>query len=307
MAEKSDIQQQHNGSGDNVGHNKIINNIANYVKGSPNWLLIAFLSLAVLLLFYIAFSDIIKSIFNQIDTDNMVLIKGETVTIGKSGNASDNPSHKVTLSPYWIDENEVTVKEYVEFCIEHGFELPPNPDFKNMTNYFTKKDWENYSVVNVTWYEAKRYCECQNKRLPTEAEWENAARNKKIKLVEQFKPEEGNYPDSSLLIYFKKYHTINLTNDQYPYTSPVGAFIENHNNIFDLNGNVSEWCLDSYSREFYIISSENNPFNSDSTSKYAVVRGPSWFNWNSDVTNRNRKNKSQRYWDIGFRCVATKK
>ncbi|MBU2650984.1 MAG: SUMF1/EgtB/PvdO family nonheme iron enzyme [Bacteroidetes bacterium] len=275
-------------------------------KGLVKLLLFVLLAAAIIY-FWNPISDIFKSDPDR-EMKNMEMINGGLVTIGQSGINSDNPSHNVTLSPFWIDKNEVTVGEYLKYCKEQNIQIPADPNFPNMPDYFTDPKWSNYPVVNISWFEAKLYCERQNKRLPTEAEWESAARNSENNSTYQFLPFETNYPDSSILEYFPDYQPVDLKNDKFPFTSPVGTFKANHNNVFDLNGNVSEWCLDGYEKNYYRESTEFNPVNIDSTLRKAVVRGPSWLTWdNGNVAKRNRRHKNHKYREIGFRCVKRKK
>lgn len=245
-------------------------------------------------------------------TKKMILIKAKDSKIGRSGSSDDDsPERAIYLDAYWIDKFEITVEEYIKHCTENNIEFPPDPTFPNMPNYFTDSRWRKYPAVNITWWEAKRYCECQGKRLPTEAEWENVARFwSNDEYLFPFQTRDyvpiGNYPDSSLIAHFSQFkiHT-KSKNDRFPFTAPTGFFEPNGNGIYDLDGNVSEWCLDAYSSNYYESLSLKNPCNLDSTAKRAVVRGPSWIEWYSIVTQRNRASKARRSIYIGFRCAKS--
>ncbi|MGB0524358.1 MAG: formylglycine-generating enzyme family protein, partial [Flammeovirgaceae bacterium] len=282
-----------------------------YLLRLPKWAyLLFFVGLFVMVLLLVGIGGyFVKNNYDSIQTastERMVAIKGGRTTIGQSGKGViDNPSHEVLLDAYWIDQFEVTVKQYVAFCKTQNYKLPKDPKFQTMPNYFTDSRWENYPAVNVTWYDAQKYCDCLHKRLPTEAEWENAARNTTIKNVKQFQTSMENYPDRSLLAYSPNYGIIEGKADAYPFTAEVGSFSKNSYHLFDMGGNVSEWCLDSYSKDFYLIGQIDNPVNQEE-SDYAVVRGPSWLEWKGgNVAKRDRKKKSMGYRNVGFRCVTT--
>lgn len=247
-------------------------------------------------------------------TKGMVLIKGADVKIGKSGSYDDDgPCHTIHLDSYWIDKHEVTVEEYVKYCKSNNVDIPPDPQFPSMPNYFTDPRWRKYPVVNVTWWEAIQYCKAIGKRLPTEAEWENAARywdqeDHLFPFKDQNGVPTGNYPDISYRGYYPKAKLpTKAKNDGYSFTARVGSFKANGNGTYDLDGNVSEWCMDAYSKNYYKVSPRKNPCNKDTTAKRCVVRGPSWAQWYDVVTTRNRFNKGRRSRYIGFRCALDAK
>jgi len=252
-----------------------------------------------------------KDIITHIDKKNMVYIKGNSFKIGRTGIHNDEtPEHEVFLDSYWIDEDEITVEEYIQYCKENSIDFPPDPNFPTMPNYYTNIKWRKHPVVNITWEEANEYCKSVGKKLPTEAQWEVSARYL-LNSYESLHPfinenglPKGNFPDKSLRKFFPNYVTLNYdTKDNFPFTSPVKSFKANSNGIYDLDGNVSEYCFDTYSKNYYEISNKINPINWVGNSKYCVIRGPSWAQWYDVVTKRNRKYKKRSSKSIGFRCA----
>jgi formylglycine-generating enzyme required for sulfatase activity len=217
---------------------------------------------------------------------------------------------KFSFNDFYIDKNEVTVKDYLNFCKKNNLEYPDNPKFATLPNYFLAKEYQDYPIVNVSWQEAYNYCKSCGKRLPTELEWIVAAKffeNKEVKnpfINESGKP-TGNVPDKSLVRYegFKNYRSLNL-DDANAFPSKVRSYEPNQNGIFDLDGNVSEWCMDNYflevqKQESYLVDKvikENN---------YKVVKGASWKRW-SNIDFRRKIDKNKKFDDLGFRCTKLK-
>ena len=232
----------------------------------------------------------------------MVLIpEGEFQMGSTNGEGDEKPIHTVYLNAFYIDKHEVTVGEYKRFLgATNHRPLPKSVSRTSPT--------DRHPVVEVSWHDAMAYAQWAGKRLPTEAEWEKAARGG---LIGQ------NYPcgetiDSSKANYNK--NTKSGTHNQR--TTPVGTYPANRYGLCDMSGNVAEWCLDTYQRKFYANSTHRNPVagakniqeaiaNAMLSKERRVVRGGSWsFNAKSvRVANRLAEKPSLLSSDVGFRCV----
>ena len=232
----------------------------------------------------------------------MVLIPtGEFQMGSTNGGRDEKPVHTVHLDAFYMDKHEVTVGEYKKFVQATGHRTLSESVFRCSPT-------DQHPVVGVSWHDAMAYAQWAGKRLPTEAEWEKAARGG---LIGQKYP-WGNSIDSSKANYNK--NTKSGTHDEQ--TTPVGKYPANKYDLFDMSGNVSEWCLDAYQKDFYANSPRQNPiagaehlnqivdkFKNIETRR--VVRGGSWsFNAKSvRVANRLGEKPSLLSSDVGFRCV----
>ena len=232
----------------------------------------------------------------------MVLIPtGEFQMGSTNGGRDEKPVHTVHLDAFYMDKHEVTVGEYKKFVQATGHRTLSESVFRCSPT-------DQHPVVGVSWHDAMAYAQWAGKRLPTEAEWEKAARGG---LIGQKYP-WGNSIHSSKANYNK--NTKSGTHDEQ--TTPVGKYPANKYDLFDMSGNVSEWCLDAYQKDFYANSPRQNPiagaehlnqivdkFKNIETRR--VVRGGSWsFNAKSvRVANRLGEKPSLLSSDVGFRCV----
>lgn len=229
-----------------------------------------------------------------------VKIKGSTYIMGNdNGEADEKPEHKVTLSSFEIDKNEITEAQY-EACVRSGKCtsahytdgkcLAWTPDgFRNVGVPFTRRN-PDFPVVCVTWFQAQAYCQAQNKYLPTEAQWEYAA-----SIGKKYKYSWGdNTPSSSLCA---------MSSNQKP--NKVGSFNPNDFGLNDMTGNVWEWTSDFYAKDYYSFSRSDNPPGPEA-GHYRVVRGGGWYS-NAEqlrITNRNWFSPDFAEVSIGFRCVS---
>ncbi|MCE2401316.1 formylglycine-generating enzyme family protein [Candidatus Poribacteria bacterium] len=238
--------------------------------------------------------------------DGMVLIPAGEFQMGsKNGDRDEKPIHTVHLDAFYIDEHEITVGEYKKFIKATGHRALSDSVFRCSPT-------DQHPVVSVSWHDAMAYAQSVGKRLPTEAEWEKAARGG---LIGQKYP-WGNVIDTSKANYNK--NTKSGTHDEQ--TTPVGKYRANKYRLFDMSGNVSEWCLDAYQKNFYAKSPQQNPIagaerlnevidNFQNIETRRVVRGGSWsFNAKSvRVANRMGEKPSLLSSDVGFRCVRNVK
>lgn len=198
----------------------------------------------------------------------------------------ETPAHIVTLPAFEIDKFEVTVGEYARYTQDTG--RPEPREFEN-----SRLNHPRQPVVSITWKNARDYCLWAKKRLPTEAEWEKAARG----TVHKHFP-WGDEPDALNT-------NIRGKGDNYRNSSPGGKFPEGASpyGVMDMSGNVWEWTEDWYQPY------EGNQFDNDLYGEqFKVIKGGSW-NSNLDlarpaVRGKSLPNQKKNY--IGFRCVASK-
>jgi formylglycine-generating enzyme required for sulfatase activity len=191
----------------------------------------------------------------------MVYVPAGTFTMGSRSNYKE-PAHEVYLDAFWIDQAEVTNARY-RLCVDEGVCLPPSySNSATRDKYYGNPEFDDYPVMGVTWFGAQTYCEWANKRLPTEAEWEKAARGTDERLYPW-----GDNIDCSRL------NCCQCVGD----TTRVGSYPSGASpyGCLDMAGNVREWVADWLDRDYYGRSPRENPQGPDSGT-YRVVRGGSW-------------------------------
>ena len=244
------------------------------------------------------------------DGSTVIKIPAGTFTMGSNDGDDEKPVHLVYLDEYYIDKHEVTNRQYKQFCDATGRSNPSDPDFLGMTNYFT--NFPDYPVVNVSWDDATAYCRWAGKRLPTEAEWEKAARGTDSRKYPwgnsaPGSSRNGNFADESAKRRYADWTIINGYDDGYVNTAPVGTFPSGASpyGCLDMAGNVWEWSSDWYSNDYYGQSASNNP-SGPSSGSARVFRGGSW-GGNARYmrcAGRYRHEPSARYDGLGFRCAG---
>lgn len=199
--------------------------------------------------------------------------------------ADEQPRRFIRLSPFAIGKTEVTVGQYRVFAEATGATLPQQPTWSG----------ENFPVVNLTWEESQSFCTWLGGHLPTEAQWEYAARagtgGARYPKGAEISHEEANYDGVE-------------GHDQFAKAAPVASFPPNAFGLFDMLGNVWEWCLDWYQEDYYAKSPEVDPQGPPQGEK-KVVRGGSF---TSDpgrlrLSYRSSLAPNQRWLFTGFRCV----
>lgn len=218
-------------------------------------------------------------------TDEMVFIPAGKFMMGsKDGEPDEQPVHEVEVKSFYIDVHEVTNGDYKRFADATGFSLP----------LFWKPDLDkpDEPVVGVTWHAAKAYAAWAGKRLPTEAEWEYAARGGKG---------SGKYPwGEALDAAFANVQSFGLL--------PVKSLKPNGYGLYDMIGNVWEWCSDWYGSDYYATSSRKNPEGAvEDTNR--VLRGEAWYCGPDQARTANRfyASPDAQSFNIGFRCVMDSK
>ena len=232
----------------------------------------------------------------------------------------EKPVHEVYTDAFYMDEHEVTNAQYRKFIEATGRREPEGYGVVNgKVQWF--KPWQdpNFNnpiqpVVCVSWEDAKAYAEWVGASLPTEAQWEKAARGrlvgKKFPWGDEFPPRElvGNFADESAKRVFPNLSIITGYDDGYVYTAPVGKFAPNGYGLYDMAGNVWEWCLDAYESDYYGRSPERNPVNNNFTNVDSrVLRSGSWrsnnrFDLRCAVRNDNGPTDTDCH--LGFRCCS---
>lgn len=218
---------------------------------------------------------------------------GEFVRGYAGGFPDERFEQTLFLDDFYIDRYEVTNRQYAE-CVQAGrCELPRLPRSVNFADYYASSEYGNYPVIWVTWNDAVDYCSFRGKRLPTEAEWEKAARGS-----------QGNlYP-------WGNDEPTNQTNFNYAAqdVAPVGSFAGDISSygIYDLAGNVREWVADWYQWDYYANAPQTNP-TGPGVGVTKVLRGGSWNDIAIYVRSTSRKNFLPESYDsnLGFRCASS--
>ncbi len=241
---------------------------------------------------------------------DMVFIKGGTFMMGSPSSevnrGDDEYQHSVTLSDFYMGKYEVTYEQYDAFCNSTGRSKPSD------------NGWGRGSrpVTNVSWNDAVAYCEWFSKksgktyRLPTEAEWEYACRAVASSASATSTPfNTGNCLNSSQANYrwdnpYNRCSNSNTT--PLIKTMPVGSYSPNTWGLYDMHGNVWEWCSDWYSADYYKSSPQNNPKGPTTAQSYRVLRGGSWYYYAQRCRSAYRSNYTpdNRNYCMGFRLVS---
>lgn len=203
---------------------------------------------------------------------------------------AEEPVHTVEVAAFYIDVYEVTNAAY-RVCLNAGVCQDPHFIYSaTHPDYFTNTAFDNYPMVNVNWENATTYCEWRGARLPTEAEWEKAARGTDGRIYpwgNDLDPTRANYQDSKL--------GDPITVGSYASgKSPYGAY--------DMTGNVWEWTSDWF--DAYPGSTSTNP---DFGQKVRVLRGGAWLDPGNTIhaTNRGGLDPTHSFGNIGFRCARS--
>jgi eukaryotic-like serine/threonine-protein kinase len=214
-------------------------------------------------------------------------------------NTDEKPQHQVTLDAYYIDVYEVTNASYA-LCVQDGACTEPYYKASYMrSEYYGNPQYDNYPVIWVDWNQAEAFCEWRGGVLPTEAQWEKAARGPDGRLY----PWGDEVPDCTRANYWGQ--SGGCVGD----TSPVGSYPlgASPSGLMDMIGNVREWVMDWYNEYYYGIQSKwINPLGPES-GHYRVLRGGSLVNLQKAIrcTSRYGATVDLRDDNVGFRCSRT--
>lgn len=257
----------------------------------------------------------------------MISIKGGTFQMGTDdGMPYEAPVHTVEIDPFLIDEHEVTVREFSDFVIATNYKTEAEKFgwsvvFDIKTAEWTRVngvDWRHPEsrgseakpeepVCQISWNDANEYAKWAGKRLPTEAEFEFAARGGLIEKTyawgDELKPDgkflanwwQGKFPDR------------NTAEDGYLGRAPVKSFPANGYGLYDMTGNVWEWCADNFDADYYRVSPKHDPKGPE-TGDDRVIRGGSFLcadNYCSNyrVAGRSHSTPDSGMNNLGFRCA----
>ena len=207
--------------------------------------------------------------------------------------SDETPEHRVFLEAFYIDETPVTKAEYHGFLNANPlYAVPPGWDRVQCT--YPPRQGEQ-PVVNVSWEDARAYAAWADKQLPTEAQWEKAARGSDRRIYpwgNEFDPTRCNIWEIAL------FDTTPVTRYAPRGNSPYG--------VIDMAGNVWEWCADWYAADYYSRSPSHNPAG-PVEGLFRVLRGGAWSSHREDLRASNRHYFYPRYRDVivGFRCVQS--
>jgi formylglycine-generating enzyme required for sulfatase activity len=217
----------------------------------------------------------------------------------------ERPRHRVAVTaPFDLMATEVTVERFRAFAATGQSSMPVQPPWNRDGGM---------PIVNVTWNEATAFCRWAGGRLPTEAEWEYAARGGRPNAIyswgDGLSPLIGARPAANVADESAKRDHPEWTifagySDEHPATAPAGSFSANEYGLHDMGGNVWEWTADWYQSDYYQHSAPTNPSGPDS-GVARVVRGGSWGDYSRGLrlSSRSLAQPGARGIDLGFRCA----
>jgi formylglycine-generating enzyme required for sulfatase activity len=235
----------------------------------------------------------------------MVLVPAGPFVMGSEEVLNSHP-HTVILDEYYIDRYEVTTILYADFINEVGNQEEDGVYWLSTYNedshlkqvdgiWIPVEGYADHPVVKVTWYGAAAFCEWRGARLPTEAEWEKAARG----------TDERTYPwGENVSCEIANYRDCRIRD-----SVPVGSYpfgVSNYG-VHDMAGNVAEWTADWYADDYYANSPPENP-TGPSTGEVIASRGGSWYSTSTYLRTYHRNNEfspRQSLSNVGFRCVVS--
>jgi eukaryotic-like serine/threonine-protein kinase len=233
-----------------------------------------------------------STFIRSVDGAVMVYVpEGEFIMGSNNAGTDEKPEHSVFLFEYWIDQTEVTNGMY-EKCLHDG--ACRNPGTSQRASQY-----DNYPVASINWIDAKSYCTWADARLPTEAQWEKAARG----------TDGRSYPWGNELDSTKYYLPQKPSNVTFIH-KPVGSYPEGASpyGVLDMTGSVFEWINDMYSATYYLNSPSANPVGAADLENSHFYRGGDYVDYDLRVFSRaipvNLPEPGWlKYVNVGFRCA----
>lgn len=247
------------------------------------------------------------SVFTESPMGMVLIPPGEFSMGSEIGSEVEKPIHRIYLDAYFIDIAPVSNAQFSTFVAATGFQtdaerprdhpstlLPPGISWRT----FATPDRENHPVLLVSWDDASAYAQWCGKRLPTEAEWERAARGG---IERQSFPWGAQAPNDAHLNWRKS----QPNHAAPPPTTPTKSYPANGFGLYDVVGNVWEWCSDWYADSYYAGCPYRNPQGPDQ-GHFRVRRGGSWnveAEFRVRCATRGAMLPNQAWPNLGFRCV----
>jgi formylglycine-generating enzyme required for sulfatase activity len=239
----------------------------------------------------------------------------------------EKPQHRVRITKgFWMSKTEVTVKAFKKFVKETGYVPQSQRENKGRLYRNQLDDWEwttgltwktplepmeaaqdNWPVAHVSWVDAKAYCTWVGGSLPTEAQWEYASRGGRDNELYPLGKKYENGPDEILHQQFPKMKYWQDYTDGFIFYASVGSFEPNGFGLYDMSGNVWEWCADWFAEDLFTTQERVDPIVKEKVKyKSKIIRGGAWCY--SPEQHRNSERgvmEAQNFWaaSIGFRCV----
>lgn len=266
--------------------------------------------------------------------DGMVEIPASEFIMGSATApfSEERPAHRVRVDAFWLDIHEVTNAQFAIFIDETGYRTTAEDRGWSYVFDYENREWvkrpdadwrrpqggestiigrELHPVVHVSHYDAVAYCRWAGKRLPTEAQWECAARSGLIEKMFPWGDEERSGGRCRANYWQGWFPRENREDDGYRRSAPVKSFPPNRFGLYDLMGNVWEWCSDRFDAEYYQRSPTENPTGSQVGDEF-VQRGGSYLSAANakpgfSLSMRGKARPELSFEDVGFRCVQDRK
>jgi len=242
----------------------------------------------------------------------LILIPAGTFTMGYGNSGDESPQRTINLDAYRIQQHEVTNARYAAFLnarqptageltswIDLSASASRQRIVANCGQYTVTSGWDDHPVLYVSWFGALAYASHYGLQLPSEAQWEKAARGSADARTYPW----GNFSDRE-----RQNASGTSTADLWTGTAPVGSFPSGASpyGLLDVAGNVWEWCRDGYRYDWYSVMPPSNPIYQDDLT-YRIIRGGAWtdlYQYAFRVADRYNTTPEVRTYHLGFRCVA---